>query len=329
MKTRGKFHPRDFTCFWDDHEWEKTGQLARGPRLTFARCCLTEVGRQKCFEGALMGWYNFERCCVLRRYDGQDVLLPLHLGSTINIELFGHRVELHQGGGLHFTSNLPSLKELSSHAALLWHGSYALARWLEDSVDLPCSFWQGGDKLAVELGSGVGLGAIAVRALGIARVLATDLDPFAVATGQHNALAALGVERAATMNFTQLDWSAETEDGPVWSRLRTLLVGPASVGVGGADVILLPAVCRWLGHAAWKVVAQLLNPNGIVLLSERRTLYGVNVSANSRLQHYFFVEAEVNPHHRGYLARDLGYHGDDWMLQLLRPKHRASRPSGM
>jgi predicted nicotinamide N-methyase len=106
--------------------------------------------------------------------------------------------------------------------AFAWAGGQALARYV---LDTPATV---AGKSVLDLGSGSGMGAIAARLAGARRVLAADIDAFAIAAVRLNA-AANGV----AVETTQDDLLADEPGG-----FETVLVGDLFYERALADRVL-------------------------------------------------------------------------------------------
>lgn len=273
---------------------------------TFKPCCLLNV--HACWHSPFGKIFSFGNCCVFRRFDGQDNMLPLLAAGELTVEVFGRPVTLRQqGGGQQYWTpgHEPSLTRLSPK--MLWQGSYAIARWLEDAADLPCSALRGQGVRMVELGTGMGLGAIAARLLGVPHVTAIDVDKNAIDLARINAEGALGKTGMAGLEFLQLDWgnvSAQARSG-VWPPgLR-----PA------ADVVIGGAVGGLVDHSSFETLLKILKPSGVALFAERWQEFNLGLART-----FFEVETVADAHARRYVAAV--YKKSPMRLYRLRPKRR-------
>jgi predicted nicotinamide N-methyase len=125
-------------------------------------------------------------------------LLPVPLVPEISLHLAAESLPIWQKT----EEELGEMNVPPPYWAFAWAGGQALARYLLDNPETVAG------RRVLDLGSGSGLGAIAARKAGAARVLAADIDAFALAAIRLNASA-----NGVAIEASQRDPLAEPPSG--------------------------------------------------------------------------------------------------------------------
>jgi predicted nicotinamide N-methyase len=128
----------------------------------------------------------------------ETALLPVPLAPEISLHLAGGGVGLFDGTGGAFSSDVPPPFWL-----FVWAGGQALARHVLDHPEIVRG------RTVLDVASGSGVAAIAAARAGAARVIATDVDPLAVAAAARNAAANQVVVETRVVDVADLDVPAE------------------------------------------------------------------------------------------------------------------------